>query len=125
MTRINSALSARLTFALALTLASACSGDKGPKGDQGDQGDAGTQGPTASVALTAESCVVCHASGQLADDITLHKAAAANPLAHNVATITSVSIPDATTGGTPTVSFNVKTPGGTGVAGLTSFSFTL
>ncbi len=126
MTRINSAPGARLALAVAFTLASACSGDKGPKGDQGDPGDGGTAGPTGSAALTAESCTVCHSAGQLADDISLHKAAAANPLAHNVATITSVTIPNAAgAGGNPTVVFNVKDSTGAAVSGLKSFNFTI
>jgi OmcA/MtrC family decaheme c-type cytochrome len=130
MTRTDSARSARLAFAVALTLASACSGDTGPKGDQGDQGDqgdGGTQGPTGPVALTAESCVVCHAAGNTADDLAAHAARKNQSLARNVATITSVTIPGAAGGGgTPTVLFSVTdSTTSAPVTGLTSFAFAI
>ncbi len=128
MTKINSAASARLALALALTLASACGGDKGPKGDQGDQGDAGTQGPTGPAVMTVEACAVCHGAGQLtADEEAFHATLKNQSLARNVATITSVTIPNAaTTGGAPTVVFTVKDSATKAlVTGLQSFAFAI
>jgi len=68
--------------------------------------------------------VICHAAGQLADDIPLHKASAANALVRSTATITSVTLP-ASGPLTPTIVFNVKDSSGNAVGGLTSFSFTV
>jgi OmcA/MtrC family decaheme c-type cytochrome len=115
---------------IALLGAIACAGPPGKEGPQGPPGlppDAGSTpdaGPAA--ALTAETCVICHGSGQLADDIPLHKAAAANALARGFATISSVTIPTSSPI-KPTVAFTVKDAATSGnpVTGLTSFAFTV
>ncbi|MGZ6141749.1 MAG: multiheme c-type cytochrome, partial [Myxococcales bacterium] len=101
-------------------------GPPGSAGDAGTPGDAGVAGPPGPGALTAETCILCHGTGQLADDIPLHKAAAANALVRSYATINSVNIPS--TGVIkPTVVFTVKDAptGGNVVTGLTSFGFTV
>src|ERR1035437_7831309 len=67
-------------------------GPSGPAGSAGDGGTAGDAGPAGPGALTAETCILCHGTGQLADDIALHKAVAANALVRGFATISSVTI---------------------------------
>ena len=101
-------------------------GPAGPPGDAGVPGDAGPGGPPGPGALTAETCILCHGNGQLADDVTLHKLAGANALVRGFATITSVTIPS-TTPIKPVVVFTVKdaASGGNPVGGLTSFAFTV
>ena len=104
-------------------------GDVGPAGANGDAGPVGPIGPTGLATQTAEACAVCHGVGQAFDDIMIHSTASANRLAKDTATITSVVIPSATTGGNPTINFSVKTvtAGGVsvGVTGLKSFAFTM
>ncbi|MGZ6124586.1 MAG: multiheme c-type cytochrome [Myxococcales bacterium] len=124
----------RNSFVLIVLLAAlACAGPAGKEGPQGPAGppgspaDGGTTtdaGPSA--ALTTETCTLCHGSGQIADDITLHKAVSANALARNFATITSVNIPSSAPI-KPTVVFTVKdaVTSGNPVTGLTSFAFTV
>ncbi|OFX24145.1 MAG: hypothetical protein A2V77_12230 [Anaeromyxobacter sp. RBG_16_69_14] len=126
---------------MALALASACSDDKSQKGDQGDQGapgDAGTPGPTGPEFMTAESCAVCHGTGQLeADEVALHATLKTRSLAYNVAKITSVALNQGNaataTGDNPIVVFTVKDSAGSPVTGLAavigtvkpSFRFTM
>ena len=114
--------------ALTLLAAVACAGPAGKEGPQGPPGSPGQSpdGGTSPAALTAETCAICHGTGQIADDITFHKAAAANALARSFATITSVTIPTASPI-RPTVVFTVKdaATGGNAVTGLTSFAFTV
>ncbi len=119
-----------LLFAGALAIASAgCSGDKGPAGPAGPQGPAGPGLDGGAIgssgALTAESCAVCHgANKEAADAQVAHQRVATTDLARYYATITDISVPG---DGRPVVTFNVSTAptGGTGVAGLNSFAFTL
>lgn len=61
--------------------ADGAAGQDGQDGGTGPQGPEGPQGPTGQVPLTAESCVVCHATGQLADSTVLHDTASAALLA--------------------------------------------
>ena len=105
-------------------------GGSGPAGDAGVPGDAGPQGPPGnpgtSGTLTAESCALCHGTGQLADTAPMHQQAGANITARNYAQITNVAIPS---GGaiTPTITFWVagQPDGGSPVSGLSSFNFTV
>ncbi|MFL5387674.1 MAG: hypothetical protein ACJ79C_03015, partial [Myxococcales bacterium] len=116
-------------------------GTEGPAGQPGPEGPAGTPGPTgptgpagtpgtpatpgAPVAITQETCSLCHGAGQLADAIAMHKAvSSAGPLVRSFAEITSVSIP-ATAPIKPTVVFTVKDAGGNPVTGLVAFGFTV
>jgi len=119
---------------LLLLTAIACAGPTGkdgaagPAGPAGPASDAGTLadgGPLIQGALTAETCTICHGVGSLVDDLSFHKADAANALARSFATIISVAVPGA--GAIkPTVTFTVKdaATGGNPVGGLTSFAFT-
>lgn len=117
-------------FVLAGLLAAlACAGPAGKEGPAGPPGSPPDAGPTPDAgpaALTAETCIICHGSGQLADEIVLHKAAAANALVRSFATITSVTIPSSAPI-KPTVVFTVKdaVTNGNPVTGLTSFAFTV
>ncbi|MFL5393276.1 MAG: OmcA/MtrC family decaheme c-type cytochrome [Myxococcales bacterium] len=116
-------------------------GTEGAAGQPGPEGPAGTPGPTgptgpagtpgtpatpgAPVAITQETCSLCHGAGQLADAIAMHKAvSSAGPLVRSFAEITSVSIP-ATPPIKPTVLFTVKDAGGNPVTGLVAFGFTV
>ena len=98
-------------------------GPAGPGGPSGTPGDGGPQGSPGPVALSQETCILCHGVGQIADDVSLHKAASLNALARNVATITSVTLPSSGPM-KPTVVFTVKDGAGNAVTGLTSFAFT-
>jgi OmcA/MtrC family decaheme c-type cytochrome len=122
-------------FALAaLVAALACAGPpgkQGPPGPSGDASDAGTAGDggttPSTTALSAETCTICHGTGQIADAIALHKAVSANPLARSFATIDSITIPAAAPI-KPTIVFTVRTsadPASPKVTGLTSFGFTV
>ena len=130
------ALAAYLTFAQGCAGPAGKEGPQGPPGpvgdagadgapgNDGDAGPTGPTGPTGPILATQETCTLCHGAGQLADDMTLHKAAAANALARSTATITSVTLP-ASGALKPTIVFNVKDASGNPVGGLTSFSFTV
>jgi OmcA/MtrC family decaheme c-type cytochrome len=115
---------------LCLMSAVACSGSNGSNGTNGTNGTTGPSGPTGPtgptgpVADTAETCVICHGSGQLADDSTLHRALSSQALSRASAVITSVTIPSS---GVikPVVVFTVKDTSGVAVTGLTSFNFTV
>ncbi|HEY6909135.1 MAG TPA: hypothetical protein VI356_07185, partial [Myxococcales bacterium] len=123
-----------LTVVFCVSLALACAGPAGkdgaqgpagPAGDAGVAGDPGAPGTPAPQALTAETCVLCHGAGQLADTTTMHKAAANPAMSRNLAMITAVSIPSAAPI-KPTITFTVTDPTtGAPVAGLTSFNFTV
>ncbi|HET7786748.1 MAG TPA: OmcA/MtrC family decaheme c-type cytochrome [Myxococcales bacterium] len=129
-TRAGSILRSQLALA---ALAMACAGPvgkqgpPGPPGASGDAGtpaDAGTPGPSA---LTAETCSLCHGTGQIADAIALHKAVSATPLSRSFATIDSITIP-ASPPIKPTLVFTVRTspdPASPKVTGLVSFGFTV
>jgi OmcA/MtrC family decaheme c-type cytochrome len=117
-----------LTLIACLTFAFACAGPAGKDGapgPAGPPGDAGVAGdPGTPQALTAETCVLCHGAGQLADTTTMHKAAALPAMSRNLALITSASIPAAAPI-KPTITFTVTDVGGSPVTGLTSFNFTV
>ncbi len=101
-------------------------GATGPSGPTGPTGPGGPTGPAGPNTYTQETCVLCHASGQLADSTVLHQTVAAPSLASWTATITGVTIPNnTTTGGKPTITFTVKDASNNGVAGLKKFNFTI
>src|SRR4051812_29366574 len=129
------ALSIRNRLAIAALVAGvACAGPPGKQGAPGPSGAAGDAGtpadggtPPTSNALTAETCSLCHGTGQIADAITLHKAVSATPLSRSFATIESVTIP-ASAPIKPTVVFTVRAsadPSSARLTGLTSFGFTV
>jgi OmcA/MtrC family decaheme c-type cytochrome len=121
-----------LAVVVCVSLAFACAGPagkdgaQGPAGPTGDAGVAGDPGlPGTPQALTAETCVLCHGAGQLADTTTMHKAAASPAMTRNLAMITSASIP-ASAPIKPTITFTVTDPStGSPVTGLSSFNFTV
>src|SRR5512132_1047528 len=119
-----------LAVVICLSLAFACAGPagkdgaQGPAGPVGDAGVAGDPGSPAPQALTAETCVLCHGAGQLADTTTMHKAAATPAMSRNLALITAVSIP-AGAPIKPTITFTVTDSSGSPVTGLSSFNFTV
>jgi len=117
-------------IAVALFAALACAGPAGKEGPAGPAGppgtpaDAGSPPDGGSAALTQETCSLCHGTGQIADDITLHKAVSSVALSRNFATIDAVTIP-ASAPIKPTVVFTVRDASGAKVTGLTSFGFTV
>jgi len=123
-----SSSSRNLFVALIAAAAFACAGPAGKQGPPGPPGpgpDGGTDGGGGGggQVLTAETCMVCHGTGQIADDIPLHRAAAQTGTARNFARITSVS----NVGTKPTITFTVSSSpdGDGGIAGLSSFNFTV
>ncbi len=111
----------------ALAIAVACTGPVGPQGPPGTSGGGGDGGTSSdgggtTTALTQETCMICHGSGQAIDDIPIHKADVAPALARSFARITAVNIPG-TAPVTPTITFTVTGADGGAVGGLTSFNF--
>jgi hypothetical protein len=78
------------------------SGDTGP---QGPAGSSGPPGPPGEPTTTAESCIVCHAAGKIADIAVAHP----DPTGQDV-TISKITLTN--TGGLAVVSFHATTAAG-------------
>ena len=117
------------TLVFALGLMAGCSGSDGSNGATGATGPAGQTGPAGpagGVTATGESCLICHANGQLADIAPFHP-----DKLTTVIDITNVVVSSPT--GTPVVTFHVDsatlvsdgttTGPRTGVAGIALTNF--
>jgi hypothetical protein len=80
-------------------------GSAGAEGPAGPPGSTGPAGPPGEGIATAESCVVCHGTGKLADIAVFHP----DPTGKDV-TLSSITLTN--TSGTPEVSFHAATSAG-------------
>lgn len=104
---------------------SGCSGDDGATGATGA---AGPQGPAGPVTLTQESCVVCHSTGDEADQVAMHQfvydGATDTRFLKNRANDTGLGLTgvtvSATAGDQPSVTFTVKNAAGTPLPALSA-----
>jgi OmcA/MtrC family decaheme c-type cytochrome len=69
--------------------ANGANGATGPTGPTGNTGPTGPTGPAGTAPMTAESCSVCHAAGQLADSSVLHDTLSTTALARGSVQIVS------------------------------------